>query len=82
MADSILDRIKNTLLSQGKSALDAAKADLLRQGGNVIASTPEGQQGIQEELLRRGTLLASEIPWGKLLIGAAAVYVLTRRSRR
>lgn len=73
---SILDRIKQTLVGSVKTSADTARAQLLRKGGELIASTPEGQAGIKDELLRRGQ------PWGAILIGGVALYFLLRAKRR
>lgn len=81
LGENIFTRIVNTLKSSGQSALDSAKADLLRQGGTAIAQTPQGQQGIQAELLKQGKVIASNLPWGLIAVGVVAFVVLSRKRR-
>lgn len=81
--------IFDDLLSKAKTVLsnEAAKkkAELLQQGGRLIASTPEGQQGIKDELAARGQrIVVAALPYGTLLAGGILLYFLfsPRRSRR
>lgn len=70
---------------QGVNILEAIKNELLRMGGQYIATTPQGQAAIQQEMMQQARLRAastaqSVAPWA-LAAGIPLLLLLTTKKR-
>lgn len=73
---SILEQARQTLIAAGQAGV----SEVLRRGGQVIASTPQGQAAIKEELAQRAITAAQPIArYWPLALLALGVYMLSRR---